>query len=211
MTISKRWKALDRQVEVLRKQFLPSQFNPQATYPRISLVREHARAFLLLSHAELETYLEDWAKDLTHASQETWNKTGKVTQHFAFLIATCEGHVEIPEKLNTGVADTTQVIQKLGRKVFQAHFKRVKDNHGIRESNLLALFFPLGISLTQVDTMLMPNLHSLGGIRGQYAHRSRSANVAPIDPEVEYKRVRAAVDQLKAFDEWLVAARRRIG
>ena len=69
---SRRWKALSRQLEELRRQFLPTAFDPLGNYPKPLRVQAQTRAFLVLSHAELESFLEEWAKDIAQAAEGLW-------------------------------------------------------------------------------------------------------------------------------------------
>jgi hypothetical protein len=62
MSKSRQLKNLEREISVLRDQFLPDVFDPLGVYPNPTRVQAHTRAFLVLSHAEIEAYLEDWAK-----------------------------------------------------------------------------------------------------------------------------------------------------
>jgi len=106
--------------------------------------------------------------------------------------------------------DSPQRLFEASVKLFQKYYKQINDNHGIKEQNLLALFAPLGIPATAVSSTLLPNLDNLGTLRGTHAHHSARAVTNVPDPETEYNRVTALVDELVVLDEWLVKYKGRI-
>src|SRR5450756_2042674 len=68
MPRSKRWHDLEREVLLLRRHFLPSGFDALGQYHRPTQVQSRTRAFLVLSHAEVESYLEGLGQ--RHSAQE---------------------------------------------------------------------------------------------------------------------------------------------
>jgi len=208
---SRRWAALQRETELLRRQFLPDPFDPLGQYPSTAKVQAHTRAFLVLSHAEVESYLEDWAKDIARAAEAVWSSSGRVTAPLAFLLSSLGERVNVLSTLTGAAAkDAPQRLGDLCVKLFQKYYKQIKDNNGIKEKNLLTLFVPLGLPGGALSATLLPNLDSLGAIRGTHAHQSAKAVVSVLDPETEYKRVTALVADLSTLDQWLSRYRRRI-
>jgi hypothetical protein len=211
MPASKRWKDLNREIGTLRKQFLPDQFDPLGQYADATRVQAHTRAFLVLSHAEIESYLEGWAKEIARASEVVWNSSAKMTMPLAFLLATLAERIEVPSTIRAQHSkDGPQRLAEAAVRLFQKYYKQITDNNGIKETNILTLFGPLGIPATALGTTLLPNLDNLGTIRGTHAHESAKAVRSVPDPETEYKRVEALLTDLVALDEWLVAYKRRI-
>jgi hypothetical protein len=211
MPRSKRWNNLKREITTLRKQFLPDKFDTLGRYPDGVRVRAYTRAFLVLCHAEIETYLEEWAKDIARTSETVWQSSGKMTTPLTYLVATLAERITPPNTLRgPNPKDSPQRFVEVTAKLFQRFYKRIKDNHGIKEANVLTLFDPLGIPATALGTTLLPNLDSLGATRGTHAHQSSKAVPSVLDPETEYKKIDAILTDLIAFDEWLVTYRRRI-
>src|SRR5688572_18303937 len=101
--MSKKLKVLEKQLATLRSYFLPDPFDPLGNYPNASRVQAHTRAYLVLAHAELETFLEEWAKDLARACEIAWDSSRKVNAPMAFLLTSGTDRLVIPEKL--GAAD----------------------------------------------------------------------------------------------------------
>ena len=109
-----------------------------------------------------------------------------------------------------GVQDAPHKFGELTEKAFAKYYKQVKDNNGVKEKNLLALFMPLGLPSSAVNATLLPNLDGFGSDRGTHAHHAASAVVTPLDPETEYKRVKNVLADLLDLDTWLVGYKRRI-
>jgi HEPN superfamily RiboL-PSP-like protein len=209
--MSKRLTALKKEIESLRKLFLPDPFDPLGSYPNTRRVQAHTRAFLVLSHAEFETYFEEWAKEVARASETIWTKSQRVTTPLAFLLSWSEERLVPPETLSSpGAHDSTQELREIVAKLFPTFYKRIKDNHGVKERNVLSLFGPLGVPLTAFAPTLLPNLDALGTQRGVHAHQSAKAVVSVLDPETEYKRVEKLLLDAAVFDQWIVAYKIKI-
>jgi len=198
---SRQSRALVRQVEQLRRQFLPRRFDPLGLYRNSIKVQLLARAFLVFSHAEIESFLEDWAKRIARSAEEQWQKKTNVTLPLASLLY-CSDQRWDEQKLLASPASngsSTQLSSDLVR-VFHEYYQSVKDNHGIKERNVLNLFAPLGVLHADFGLTLLPNLDSLGVDRGLHAHQSAVAAITVIDPEIIYKRVLAIVGELVVLD-----------
>ena len=205
MAESKLWKTLHRGIEVLRKQFLPETFDPLGRYPKSMLVQAQTRAFLVLSHAEIEGYFESWAKDIARACEVRWNASAKPTAPLSYLLTT--NHAQ---RMNAGEKDAPVWLSDAASKAFQKYYVSIKDNNGIKEVNVLALFSPLGVPASAIGTALLASLDSLGALRGEHAHNSSKAVRSVLDPETEYRTIRNVVDDLKSFDGWLVSYRKKV-
>ena len=211
MPRSKRWHELQRETNRLREHFLPEAFEPLGVYPNAARVQARTRAFLVLSHAEIEGYLEGWAKELARAAETAWTGSGKITRPLTFLFAILADRVAVPETLVGPTAkDSPQKLAEASVKLFQRYYKVIKDNNGIKEKNFLALFAPLGIPASALGLTLLPGLDSFGALRGSHAHASASAVASVPDPETEYKRVVDLVNDLGPFDDWLRSYKAKI-
>jgi hypothetical protein len=211
MATSKRWRVLKREVDKLRREFLPDQFDPLGIYANPARVQSHARAFLVLCHAEIESYLEEWAKDIGRASEIVWNSSKRFSKPFVFLLMTLGKRLEVPTKLAVGSAkDTPQRLTDAAVVLYTEYYTRIRNNHGIKERNVLDLFGPIGVPATALGSTLLPNLDTLGSLRGEHAHHSARAIQSVLDPETEYKRVDALINELLVLDEWLGKCKRQI-
>lgn len=209
MPTSTRWKNLKREIDALREHFLPSPFDPLGVYLHSGRVQAHTRAFIVLSHAEIESYLEEWAKEIARKCEDLWTSSSKVTDPLAYLLVTLSERIELPITL-TGSKDTQQRLLESCKELFPKYYKHIKDNHGIKEKNVLALLAPLGVPAAALGSTLLPNLDSFGTLRGTHAHQSAKAVRNVLDPETEYNRVAELANELLALDQWLLGYKRRI-
>jgi len=209
--MSKRLTNLKREIGTLRQQFLPDPFNPLGVYPKPTRVQAHTRAFLVLSHAEIESFFEEWAREIARASEVVWLSSNKITEPLGFLLATLADRIEIPVTLvGPNIKDSPTRLAEASVNLFQRYYKQINANHGIKEKNVLGLLAPLGLPSAAVGSTLLPNLDYLGALRGTHAHNSAKAVLSWLDPETEYKRVTDLVSELLVLDQWLVAYKRRI-
>lgn len=200
-----------REIGALRDQFLPNPFDPLGQYANAAKVQAHTRAFLVLSHAEIESFLEAWAKDIARTSEGIWTTAARVTSPLAFLLSTHAERLSVPETLSgPNASDSPTRLATAIAKVFQKYYKILKDNNGVKEKNLLAIFAPLGMPASATGATLLPNLDAFGATRGTHAHQSAKAVQTQMDPEIEYKRVMNLLRDLEDLDRWLVDYKRRI-
>jgi hypothetical protein len=209
--VSKHWSTLQHQVGILRDQFLPDPFDPLGSYTDPQRVQAYTRAFLVLSHAEIETYLEESAKQVAKAAERVWKSSKRVTSPLAFLMSMSGKPVPQTTSLTPKNAkDSHQRFEAVVVTVFPAYYKRVNDNNGIKEHSVLKLFDPLGVPAAAFASTLLPDLSTLGALRGEHAHYSAKAVPSVLDPEVEYKRVAQVVADLRGLDQWLMNYRKSI-
>lgn len=211
MAQSRRWHDLKREVVALRKHFLPRVFNLLGQYSRPTQVQARTRAFLVLSHAELESYLEGWAKDIARKCESVWESTGRIPPPLAVLLLTSVHRAPVADKLATTTErEMPELVKGLIKKRLQEFYMHIRDNHGVKEKNVLAMYLPLGAPNSAFGSTLLPNLDSFGSLRGEYAHNSAKAVRAVPDPEVEFRRVNDLLDEIKVFDQWLLQCIQRV-
>ena len=209
--MSKGWSLLQRELDRLRRHFLPAPFNALGVYPDSARTQAHTRAFLLLSHAEIESYLETWAREVARAAEAIWTSKQRITPPLAFLLSWGDERLLLPDSLSgPGSKDSQQRLAELVTRLFPVYYKRIKENNGVKEKNVLGLFGPLGVPVGAFSATLLPNLDALGAIRGLHAHHSGKAVRSVLDPETEYQRVSTLLSDLTGFDRWLLDYRRRI-
>jgi hypothetical protein len=209
--MAQRWAGLKREIEKLRRELLPNPFDPTGSYPKPARVQLCTRAFLVLSHAEIETFLEDWAKHLAKACETIWQSSKRVSKPLAFLVSSVGEKVRGSTSISSANAqDSHQRFAEMITKLFIEFYTSIKDNHGVKELNVLRLFDPLGVPAAAYGATLLPNLESLGMIRGVHAHNSARSVPSVLDPESEYERINTDLKDLEAFDQWLVGYGRAI-
>jgi hypothetical protein len=205
---SKHWKVLSEGIETLRNCLLPLTFDPTGTYAAPVEVQARTRAFVVLAHAEVETYLEGSARKIAKRAEGVWQKSKRITRPFAYVVSHFGETVRFP------LAATKDIDPSVGfaaafDSAFKKFYRSINDNHGIRETNVLSLFCPLGMPTNILGGSLLPELNSYGAHRGEYAHNSASV-VQMLDPETEYEKAKKIVSELLPLDEWFVAWERAI-
>lgn len=189
----------EKEVKALRAHFLPKRFDITGTYPNPLRVQAQTRAFVVLVHAEVETYLEIWAKDICQAAERLWNSSQKVSTPLAFLLIT------LGLKISTATLspkDTPQRMLEECVALFQRYYKQIKDNHGIKEANVLPLFGAIGTPASAFGATLLPALDSFGELRGTQAHYATRAVINVLDPETEFKRALDLLREIEPLDTW---------
>ncbi|AJX80848.1 hypothetical protein BG97_2678 [Burkholderia pseudomallei 7894] len=204
MASTARWTDLDTEIEKIRSTFLPANFDPLGTYPDQLQVHAHTRAFLLLSHAEIEHFLEGWAKAIAKAAEDSWKNNGKYHKPTAFLAAAHSERVPVSEKISgSSKGDFEAIFQKNLTAAFADFYKIIKDNNGIKEHNFAKMFSPIGLVIGNLPINLLSQLDSLGEKRGAEAHNSGKSVPVLLDPETEYKSVKGLVADLGVLDSFL--------
>lgn|SRR5690606_10252152 len=211
MPLSNRFKEMRTRLAELRNHMLPSRFSPTGSYTDRQLDR--ARGYRVLVHAEIESYLEDVAREAVTAAIRQWNSSKKPSMILvAFLAAyhsgwDAESDISDNEvikwaKSRSRVKDAVNEAVNLAQKQY---VKLVRDNHGVKEKNFKRLILPLGVDIEELDRTWLTNLDSFGANRGETAHKTKRAS-GQINPEDEYKTVRELLEGLRELDEIILGA-----
>lgn len=208
--MSKRLDQLKRNVATLRQQFLPDPFNALGVYSNEALTQAHTRAFVVFVHAEIESFLEEWARDIVSSAESIWKSTDRITTPLIFLVASASDRVSFPDSLGPPApADPPQRLRTHCGKAIANFYDSIKANHGVKEKNVLSLLSPLGLSAAALSPTLLPNLNSFGIKRGLHAHNSAKVFVNRLDPQTEFQGVNTILNELQPLDMWLSAYKRR--
>lgn len=184
MMTSQRFKILEQELKNLRKYFLPHQFKPDDNYTSKEIA--HAIAFCVLTHAEIEAYLEDRVLEVALYAKDSWSRYQKITLPFACLLAFSGQKLEEPP-----ASLSSQKLKSLEDK-FSDIFLNFKDNitnknHGIREKNIIQLLLPIGIRSNQIDETWLQEIDNFSRRRGNFAHQSATKKMQQVQsPEIEY-------------------------
>ena len=176
---SKRFRILEQELKKLRKYFLPRQFDPQGNYSERQIAL--ATAYLVLAHAEIESYLEDRVLDLARSAVKIWKEKKKTTQVLVYLFAFSGLTLDKPpDSVTPDQPSKSKALQeklKFDEKrinVSKSFEYLVIHNHGIKEKNLLSLLLPIGINSDDLDKVWLQEMKDFGAKRGQFAHQSAS-------------------------------------
>ncbi|WP_013320439.1 HEPN domain-containing protein [Gloeothece verrucosa] len=218
MPRSPRFRALEKELNILRKYFLPRKFDPSGLYSERQLV--HASSYRVLAHAEIEAYLEDRMKEIALSAVKAWKKNAEIRRTLICLLAFSGMELEAPPDSLTPKQTSSkqkhkeklQLDQKID-KALSCFISCVNDNHGIKEKNLLTLLLPIGINCDYLEEFWLTSMNSFGENRGIIAHTSASSykTTQPINPKDELDNIKKivygepGVQGLKDIDELLNA------
>jgi hypothetical protein len=175
MPQSRRYKVLVKRLEQLRHRMLPRKFSPTGDYTPVQLDR--TRGYRLLAHAEIEAFLEDRASDLVNRAFNCWRTDFKPRHTITALLAFCR----------IGDKKYGTVLESIGAALATYNYI-VRNNHGVKEDDILKFLLPCGIDKGQMDATWLATLSSFGAARGEIAHSSVRVH-QPIDPRTEYDTV----------------------
>lgn len=208
---SPRFAALAARIGEIRKHLLPDPFNPTGTYADPQEMHSKSLAFLVLTHAEIEAYLEDRCVELSGAAVTAWQATRKVSAPLVGLLAFSGiEHGLPPEKILAPGANrpkfpvtATEALEKC----LAIFTHAAKSNNGVKEKDLRRMFMPLGLDDPSIGTTLMADLDSFGRTRGEAAHVSQLHVTTLKDPQSEYNRVVGLLTLIEGLDTQLDALR----
>ena len=204
---SQRYSKMCSELSRLRRTLLPRARRGEAfdLTPRLSV---RALAFRVLSHAEIEHYIEERAAEIALAADTAWKDRRHVSETTLCLLAFSGlSLAKLPATLRPPRAnqrDWSEFVKpdaRLSASV-TTYIRRVRqENHGIKEENLLSLLLPIGFPSDELDELLIAELNDFGTKRGRAAHISVSNHVtAGVNPFDEDDQVRRIVLGLRAID-----------
>jgi len=206
---SERFQDLKRQIAQLRKLFLPRQFDSTGTYRSPERVAARAIAFRVLAHAELETYFEDRVISIAKKALAAWESDRRVSSVTVHLMGYSEVSLSLPpetlraasKNVERGWHNERITLNSRVSNCVSTYVHRVmKENHGVKEKNVLAMLLPIGFDVAKMDELLLANLNQFGEARGQAAHSSRLTVTVHSDPKDEYEKVKRLLSDLECVD-----------
>ena len=205
MPKSLRFRQLTKELNRLKKQFLPRKFSEINEYSERQLALTFA--YRVFAHSEIESYLEYRVWDTVQTAKNIWDKQGKAGRVLLCVIAFSGQEMENPPdtitplKGNKNVSlDKLKITKKID--IVIRCFKSVIDqNHGIKETNLLKLLLPIGIDSDDLDKVWLANMNTFGEERGEIAHSSGIKTKKTPNPADELERVKQIIQELEKVDQ----------
>lgn len=206
MTMSARLELLRKQIDTLRTHLLPAQFDPTGAYAPEQITQ--AVAYRVLCHAEIESYIEDRARDTAVRALSGWDKAGLSRRVLLALIAFSGREMEAPpatiappQPSQTKVWPEKLELSERIRSSGSGFVSFLKKNHGVKEENLLSMLLPVGVDARKLDPLWVSEMSSFGELRGDVAHNSLAGKVVQLpDPKAEYERVERLILGLEKLD-----------
>ena len=193
MTNSRNFNELRKRLSELRKHLLPKTFSPTGDYTDRQIDR--ARGYRLLAHAEIEAYLEDFARETVIKRVSDWKAKSLPN---IVVIALCAYHASLSKDEKRNTSELSSIIDK----AVETYIRNLKSNHDIREENLRNIIQPVGLLMSDLDPTWIINLDEFGKLRGDVAHQSNKTT-GRLNPEDEYQRVSQIIQGLRALDQKL--------
>lgn len=189
--------ALQRRLSKLKKIYLPHNFSPTGAYS--DTVYEKVRAYTVLSHAEMEYYFEEIALAIAQKAYNKWTNHKKASTPLLALVAYYTGqYPAIPESHTANrVSDDIHARINTAYREYNALIRG--NNHGIKEKNLLNIFLPIGIQVSEFDEGMLIALNNFGTTRGRIAHSTRAGQlISPSDALNDVNNIMTYIDSFDA-------------
>lgn len=187
--------------------FLPKQKRmPPETYSDDELTS--AKAYLVFAHAELEDYLEACCRAKAERALETLvsNGTACITalsliSHFGVNL-TIASEIAKYQENNTKLApdfpkynsNVTRPLLSRLKNAVSSYTEQCRKNNGVKETNLLQLLSPLGVSPLAMDSAWIAEINAFGVERGSHAHRGLAGVQQISDPFLSQQRLTWILD-----------------
>lgn len=205
---SSRYNEMKSNIADLRKNLLPEIFDPTGNYQDPEKVSTLALSFRVLSHAEMESYIEDMAISATDTAWKAWSRYGVATRTALSLLAFSGAEMSLPPDTIRAKqpnqektwSEKVDLSTKLKNSIVKYNNFIKRKNHGIKEENMLAILLPIGIMPEEIDQMLLADLNSFGESRGMAAHSNSKRATQGIDPKSELDKVIVITESLLEID-----------
>ena len=196
---SDEWMRLKGRLSRLDINFLPSA-KAMGDYDSEELDR--IAAYVVLVHAEIESYLETVCAKASDTAIAKWRTTRASSRTLLALIVFLEKKKQVSS--GTSLFSDGRSLIRLVDETYASYGSVIRNNNGIKESNLRRLLLPLGLLEMELDGGLLRALDDLGSKRGKVAHKTRTFGATlALDPVYLRGLVTEIVDLLEAFDEQL--------
>ncbi|MBF0568523.1 MAG: hypothetical protein HQK95_06590 [Nitrospirae bacterium] len=179
--------------------------------------QDDIRAYVLLAHAEIESYFEDITREIAMNAYTDWNDKSTLSATLISLAINSEGNfgkapieiLNLIDKNNNKMNVTLQtalmsfiinIDDKDGIKGIVDSFDDiVRQNNGIKENNLLKLLLPIGVDRMDIDNTWLIDINQFGERRGDIAHQSLTKAkeiLYPLSQEIKVKRILDGIEEL---------------
>jgi len=134
------------------------------------------QAFIVFSHAEIETYLESIARKISAQAESNWKSAQTYNRVIVSLLA-FHGHETLRPPQDPMYAPKQGTLAQLIEDAFKSHEDSIGDNNGIRRFNLSAILCPLGVLPSDLDEVLLIQLDKTGKHRGDIVHKANKVSI----------------------------------
>ena len=197
---------LQSRLSKLRRVYLPHTFSPTGSYS--DSVYEKVRAYKVLAHAEMEYYFEEVALAIAKKSYVRWKSSNKASTPLLSLVAYYEGQFSPPPNTHDGNNSDKDLNWRIDT-AYTNYNKMIRsNNHGIKEKNVLSIFLPIGVKVSDIDESMLLALENFGSERGIIAHSTRTSTL--ITPDDALASVIDLMTYIDSFDQFLAEYKKAV-
>lgn len=197
---------LQRRLSKLRKVYLPRTFSPTGSYS--DPVFEKVRAYKVLAHAEMEYYFEEVALAIAQKAYRKWQSNSKASSPLLSLVAYYDGQFPPPPEMHGGNNSARDISWRINTSYTSYNSQIRSNNHGIKEKNILSIFLPIGVKITDIDEGMLLALNNFGSERGLIAHSTRASILTT--PDDALASVNNIMNYIDTFDQFLAVYKNAI-
>ena len=198
-TASNRLALTLQELATLRRQFIVIRQPPVYTDPEFA----RARAFVVLSHAAIEDYLEGIALEVVDKCIQAFNSDGKARTSLLALLG-YGSMSDVPSSFSGGPWGMRTLLRD-SRKALRAW---TEANNGVKAKDVLRLLLPVGVKETDMGSLWLQHMDDLGELRGRVAHHGNPPGAqAPVDPLDTLDHVARVLPTLCRLDARMCALR----
>ena len=165
---SSRYKKLISRISSLERNLLPA-VKVSGNYSKKE--SDMIRSYVLLVHAEIESYFEDVASLKVQQALARWTANRTKSNCLLAIMSFCSNEINwdgIPK------VDRLRFNYRINKVV--SHFiNKLGANHGIKSNHLYKILLPIGIEESDLDNAWLSTMDSFGSQRGSIAHSTISA------------------------------------
>lgn len=191
MANSRRYIQFKNRIKAIERNLVPP-IKPSGNYTKKE--QDQIRSYLLLTHAEIEAYLEDIAESKAKSAFTKWKNARTKSNVLLALITFSKKALKGNNIENRVHSALTSFIQSLNQ------------NHGIKETNVLAILLPVGIEKSEIDQTWLNTITSFGKDRGEIAHTTAHVQ-QPLDPITIKTTIQQITSEIQTIDEKLLKLR----
>jgi len=185
MANSMRYNQLENRLKSIETLYLPPIKNA-GNYTKIE--QDNLRAFLLLVHAEIESFFEEITEEKVKKAFKKWKTNRTKSNILLSLVSFCN------------IEQTEHSIESRVNKSLSTYIHSLKKNNGIKEKNILTILLPIGYEHDRIDATWLNTISSFGMARGAVAHTSSKVQ-QPLDPATLKSTVSYVLSEIKNIDE----------
>ena len=194
MTDSQRHKKLLSRISQLESNLLPApKINGNYTKKESDMIR----SYVILSHAEIESYFEDIADSKVRKALSDWMTNRTKSNCLLAIMSYCSEEINWDKERKS---DKEKLDFRINR-VARHYLNKLNNNHGVKSTNILSILLPIGIESTEIDPTWLNTMDNFGSKRGQFAHTSSSVQ-SQIDLVTERNNIHNSIfPEIRNIDE----------